>query len=211
MDKEFLAELEKNLGLVEANANLMPPSPAPSTSTNSQQQQNGAVAKAVPALLPPPQSSGRNGNRRSMTNIQTQPQPPQNGIKRESSVPRNSPQQLVDGSQLRVVLPQESPVKKDSKTAFVKPFLSPNSKQQVQMGNVAAARGNWKPLTVGPNRDLSKDFLTEQRRQLAEIERLRGMGASGGARNARSQSVMPPSGAERPTNHLEVNKMAQVQ
>ena len=60
------------------------------------------------------------------------------------------------------------------------------------------------------------DVLAEQRRQMAEIERLRSAeAASGGGgyqnRNtARSQSVLPPSGTSRPTNHLEVNKMAQV-
>merc|ERR1719445_2214864 len=31
LDKEFVTELEKKLGLTEANANLMPPSPAPTT------------------------------------------------------------------------------------------------------------------------------------------------------------------------------------
>ena len=66
IDKEFLAELEKNLGLVEANANLRP-------EVHQQQPQNppettGAISKGhhmVPALLPPPQSSGRSSNRRS--------------------------------------------------------------------------------------------------------------------------------------------------
>ena len=62
------------LGLVEASANLMPPSPAPSavaSTTASKQQQpptTGAISKTnvvVPALLPPPQTSGRNSNRRS--------------------------------------------------------------------------------------------------------------------------------------------------
>ncbi len=64
-----------------------------------------------------------------------------------------------------------------------------------------------------------RDQLAEQRRQLAEIERIRGLGsaAGGGGRESRgatsatrSHAVMPPSGAERPANHLQVNKIAQV-
>ena len=43
------------------------------------------------------------------------------------------------------------------------------------------------------------DHLSDQRRQLAEIERLRN-----------SRSFLPPSGASRPANHLEINKLAQV-
>merc|ERR1719357_219664 len=71
IDEEFLAELEKNLGLVEANANLMPPTPAPSTTptiSNARQQppSTGTISKTnVPALLPPPQTSGRSSSRGS--------------------------------------------------------------------------------------------------------------------------------------------------
>ena len=64
-----------------------------------------------------------------------------------------------------------------------------------------------------------RDQLAKQRRQLAEIERIRGLGSAsgGGGRKSRgatsatrSHAVMPPSGAERPANHLQVNKIAQV-
>ena len=105
------------------------------------------------------------------------------------------------------------------------------------MGDVAAARDNWRPLTVGggssggsgqstsgsggsstgSNAASSRDFLSEQRRQMAEVERMicmRGATGNGNSttstRNSKSQSVLPPSGAGRPVNHLEVNKMAQV-
>ena len=82
------------------------------------------------------------------------------------------------------------------------------------MGDVAAARGNWRPLAMNSNTNQrGGDILAEQRRQMAEVERLRSAEAASGGyqnRNARSQSVLPPSGASRPTNHLEVNKMAQV-
>ena len=42
MDKEFLAELEKNLGLAEATNNLMPPSPMPVEVQQVQQVQQQA-------------------------------------------------------------------------------------------------------------------------------------------------------------------------
>ena len=56
---------------MEANANLMPPSPAPSatpTISNARQQppSTGTISKTnVPALLPPPQTSGRSSSRGS--------------------------------------------------------------------------------------------------------------------------------------------------
>ena len=60
-DKEFIAELEKNLGISEANANLMPPA-SPAVDSPSVPV---PVSKAgnVPALLPPPQTT-RQSNRR---------------------------------------------------------------------------------------------------------------------------------------------------
>ena len=51
----------------------------------------------------------------------------------------------------------------------------------------------WPPLND------EDDNLRDQRRQLAEVERLRN-----------SRSFLPPSGASRPANHLEINKLAQV-
>ena len=69
-------------------------------------------------------------------------------------------------------------------------------------------------MSSNTNQNQRGDVLAEQRRQMAEIERLRSAEAASGGyqnrNNTRSQSVMPPSGASRPTNHLEVNKMAQV-
>ena len=157
-------------------------------------------------------------------------------IKRDVSLPRARNELNPAGGSggghpagpLRVALPDEPQNSKNSRTAHVKPFLSPNSKQQGHMGDVAAARGNWRPLTVGgggsggstqsnsgsstgSNPVNHRDFLSEQRRQMAEIERMRSMGATGGENTtAQNRNVLPPSGAGRPVNHLEVNKMAQV-
>ena len=60
-----------------------------------------------------------------------------------------------------------------------------------------------------------RDQLAEQRRQLAEIERIRSLASSGSSSGSssaatRSHAVVPPSGAERPANHLQINKIAQV-
>lgn len=219
MDKEFIAELEKNLGLVEANANIMPPSPSVTSTAAStvQPQPSNPTTSSVP-LLPPPQATVRNSNRRSQQYSYSPPVPSPPQVqqalpyKREASLPR-----MANEGPLRVALPDETRSQASKNTAHVKPFLSPNAKQQQgRMGDVAAARDNWKPLSVGSGGSssggsASRDFLSDQKRQLAEIERLRGMQSSHGiSRNSRSQSVLPPSGASRPTNHLEVNKMAQV-
>ena len=68
-DKEFIAELEKNLGISEANANLMPPaSPAvdPTSSSSSSTSIQASKNGNVPALLPPPQTT-RQSNRRNQS------------------------------------------------------------------------------------------------------------------------------------------------
>ena len=70
-DKEFILELEKNLGLREATANLMPPSPAPSMDQTHRPilvlEPN--MPGSIPALRPPPQSTLRNNARRNTTAV----------------------------------------------------------------------------------------------------------------------------------------------
>ena len=184
MDKEFLAELEKNLGLAEATNNLMPPSPMP---VENQKPPNQPQQKSPVPLLPPPQSSGR--PRRDKV------------LRRENSLPRaNKPLIQDQTGPLRVALPEEQQPKK---LAHVKPFSSPSKSG---MGDVASAKGTWKRLIPnepqvgqGASGGPHSDMLAAQRKQLAEVER-----------RHKSQTVLPPSGTDRPTNHLEVNKMAQV-
>ena len=75
------------------------------------------------------------------------------------------------------------------------------------MGDVASAKGTWKRLIPSESHqnesnqafNQRQDMLAAQRKQMAEVER-----------KHKSQTVLPPSGTDRPTNHLEVNKMAQV-
>ena len=55
-DKEFILELEKNLGLREVTANLMPPSPAPSgVHSRSMLNISPSTSPSIPTLRPPPQ------------------------------------------------------------------------------------------------------------------------------------------------------------
>ena len=73
---------------------------------------------------------------------------------RDDSLTRAKPLGAAGSSgPLRVALPDESASSKSNKTATVKPFQSPNSKNQNNkaaggMGDVAAARGNWRPLAM---------------------------------------------------------------
>ena len=198
MDKEFLAELEKNLGLAEATNNLMPPSPMP-VENQKPPTINQPQNKSPVPLLPPPQSSGRQRRDKVLRRENSLPrankplmqvQEVQQQIPQVQTGPLMQVQQVQAGP-LRVALPEEQPAKK---LAHVKPFSSPSKSG---MGDVASAKGTWKRLI--PNDQPVQDMLAVQRKQLAEVER-----------RHKSQSVIPPSGTDRPTNHLEVNKMAQV-
>ena len=102
-DKEFILELEKNLGLREATANLMPPSPAPSTDQTPRPMMvlEPNVPGSIPALRPPPQSTLRHNSRRNTTPVTPsalaeaslmyqQQQQHQQQQRRDSSLPRAS-------------------------------------------------------------------------------------------------------------------------
>ena len=113
-DKEFILELEKNLGLREATANLMPPSPAPSMDQTHRPilvlEPN--MPGSIPALRPPPQSTLRNNARRNTTAVslstlaeassiyQQQQHQHQQQQRRESSLPR--PTQNLNSSSPQV-------------------------------------------------------------------------------------------------------------
>jgi len=96
-DKEFILELEKNLGLREATANLMPPSPAPSLSqTRPIINMSPSPTPSIPALRPPPQSTARNNSRRNTTCVTSSTVAEANNVfhqqqqRRDASVPRAS-------------------------------------------------------------------------------------------------------------------------
>ena len=97
-DKEFILELEKNLGLREATANLMPPSPAPSLSqTRPIINMSTSPTPSIPALRPPPQSTARSNSRRNTTCVTSSTVAEANNVfhqqqqqRRDASVPRAS-------------------------------------------------------------------------------------------------------------------------
>ena len=245
MEKELLVELEKNLGLVEANANLMPPSPAP-IATTTKEPIYAKVNKGLP-LLPPPQAARRPSSQRLTPPPPRQATPPAKQQRpyqpqampvaveaagRYACLGGGQTQNYQPPPELRVQLPPSTSTNFNTTTtvAHVKPFQSPNSKTSPRggMGDVAGARKNWKPLSFGQTRSAAAhtittmaearhyqplyneetptkswpDPLNDQRLQMQEIERQRG--------THRSRSVLPPSGATRPANHLEINKLAQV-
>ena len=81
--------------------------------------------------------------------------------------------------------------------------------------NTMAETRHYQPLrneetpTKSPWPPTGSDPLEDQRRQFAEIERQQRLAAGGG--QSKNRSVLPPSGApSRPANHLEINKLAQV-
>ena len=91
IDKNLLAELEKNLGLAEVNANLMPPSPLPASctaksqpaqSSNSGDQHmfssamNSHKTNSIPVLQPPPQSNNKRSDHRRFTTSISKASPP---------------------------------------------------------------------------------------------------------------------------------------
>ena len=142
-----------------------------------------------------------------------QPQPPQ---QQQALPPHVSPQPqrstLMEPTALRVALPEEhssiaSPQNQlnDSfnstlpKMAHVKPFVSPSSRDHVT--------ANWNPqwnnplATNGYQPLMEEDGTYGYHDQSADLDR---------SNSFRSRSVLPPSGAARPINHIEVNKVAQV-
>jgi hypothetical protein len=110
-DKEFILELEKNLGLREATANLMPPSPAPSGTAHTRPAlgPEPATNGSIPALRPPPQSSLRNSGRRNTTSVTSSALAEASSMyaqqqqqqRRDSSLPRSS-QAVNNSSPLQV-------------------------------------------------------------------------------------------------------------
>ncbi len=247
-DKEFIADLEKDLGLKEASLNLMPPSPsvatvrappalapvpAPTTAAAA------GTSPLVPGLLPPPPNNARAGLSRRMSNSMsslnssgaatsspaatvtqaagvTRKPPPRPAPPMVSSIsPRGagarSGASINTVAPLRVALPDE-PVYSNTgaaaasgaspRTAHVRPFVGGSYQQQQQqqqqgaMGDVGARSANWRPLNTGGSRSSSN---------------------SGGG-TPHYQPLREDSGAsswegpqqQRPINHLEVNKIAQV-
>jgi len=200
LNKDFIAELEKDLGQREASANLMPPSPAVAT------QQPQAAPEPLPptvvtttGLLPPPPANARALSRRmssSMSSLNSTHRArapslsPGNTATQSGTSPRQS---HYSAAPLRVSLPPDEPQGATAApTAHVRPIMGSGSGGAAgQMGDVVARSGNWRSLNTGSGR----------RYQQLQEEASSPWPAREG---------LPPAGAPRPMSNLEVNKIAQV-
>ena len=245
LNKEFIAELEKDLGYKEASANLMPPSPAVTTAPPTASTATAPSASPlVPGLLPPPPSSAKALSRRmsnSMSSLNSagttstqlggatasKPPPPRPAPPVFKNANSSSSSSTAATTTLRVALPDE-PVYSNAgataagvspRTAHVRPFVGASYQQQQQsaaMGDVGARSANWRPLNTGRSGGRSgggRDSDGSPHYQPLR-EDLGGSGWTQGeddedeslARYHHRQTQQQ----QRPINHLEVNKIAQV-
>lgn len=206
LNKEFLAELEKDLGKSDQTCNLLKPSPAalppPPTSSCSQQVR----ARPIPRQI----SS-------SMTSLNANllaPSPtPHPSNRWNASEARANTSAMGVSSNLRVALPAE-PIYGGPQTAHVKPFISPvgMSTQTSTYGSApgmgdiasAAARETWQHITTTHAARVQQSYQP-LREEIATPE----MEFSPFPRS-QSHTVMPPLSTSRSVNHTEINKIAQV-
>lgn len=97
LNKEFIAELEKDLGQKELSANLMPPSPAVTSSNGTIPRQSQPLQTG---LLPPPPTSMSKRMSSSMSSLR--PEQQQRQYQQE-----HVQEQRVQATALRVALPEE--------------------------------------------------------------------------------------------------------
>lgn len=220
LNKEFIAELEKDLGQKELSANLMPPA-TPTTPALIPVPASQPAAKSSTlqrGLLPPPPSNARAGLSRRMSNSMTSLNSGQNvtNMPQHPSaieappVQHNPNRSHYQAANLRVALPNESTVSERDqdqmlnrsftgpRTAHVRPFV--DKSPPLTSANVMP--GNWRPFDSGPQYQplRNNDYHHWDSPEDDYSERLN-----------TSRAVLPPSGAPaRPINHLEVNKVAQV-
>ncbi len=242
LNKEFIAELEKDLGQREASANLMPPSPAVTTGTvPPSAAPAGSSSPLVPGLLPPPPSNSKALSRRmsnsmsSLTSAGTasthvggavsrapppRPAPPAIGaVAAAAAAGAGGPRIGTAATALRVALPDE-PIYSNAgaatgvspRTAHVRPFVGSSYQQQQQqhqgaMGDVGARSANWRPLNTGRTSRSSREDCSPHYQPLREDF---SAGWDDGMRLMPSSSPTSPTPPQRPMNHLEVNKIAQV-
>ena len=207
VNKDFIKDLEKNLGASEATANMLGPAPPPTPSNK---------VSNIPSLQPPPPNSRISPNSSHSAH----------GGARPRSSPR---QEQVSSSQVR---PGSSGSGNsggrpdtDTKTAHVKPFhhQSPNrgnmgSPNRGNMGDVkSASAGGWKTLSTQKPAGAAAarvDLLAGQRTQLDRYEKkediygIRPIPAA----NRNVDNYNYPSSGRPPassSNAVEINKIAQ--
>ena len=231
IDKNFLKDLEKNLGANEAMANMLGPHPPPTPS---------AKVANIPLLQPPPPS---HKNPRASPSQQTSPQAPAG---RQRTSPRQdlgsgSAQQVRPGSSNSSGRPGSSSSNRPSsrgssssrppgssgtrpagavgsrppstgpdlgrtpdknRTAHVRPF---QHNEAGRMGDVMGASSGWRPLSTASNQQEGRvDLLAGQRSQLGRY--MEGPTETG---MGREQEIYGSRNTGRTSNAMEINKIAQ--
>ncbi|TRY70427.1 hypothetical protein TCAL_09298 [Tigriopus californicus] len=209
LNKEFLAELEKDLGKTDQTSNLLkpslvalpPPPSTPSVGTHSNQVRARPIPRQISASM-----TSLNGNL-----LASSPSPNPSNSWKASGASANPT--VAVSTNLRVALPDE-PIYGGPQTAHVKPFVSPVGMHN-QMANYggapgmgdmasAAARETWRHITTTHAARAQQSYQPLQE-EMATPE----MEISPFPRS-HSHTVIPPSSTSRPVNHTEINKIAQV-
>ena len=233
IDKEFLAELEKNLGRDSTTANLKCSSPQLTHSAGlTETAPNSIVTSSMTGLLPPPPSSLSRWMSSSMSSLSskshakggTGKQTPQNPSEqanlpipgRSSSGQPKFNSHLDVGSNLRVCLPDvnttlSSVSPGSNAVAHVKPFIGNRQQQPLNshhhhlLGDVASARGTWRTLTMGSSRGSSPQY-----QPLREDLQVAGMSGSADASLSANPSTATFSAGGRTQQHQQDKATAMV-
>lgn len=201
VDRGFISDLEKTLGRSDAVNNLLGNSSRPDVDKTAME------GGPIPVLQPPPQQ------RRStpQPNMQAAVARPSSRTSRPTS--RASTQHNTSGGSLEGGAVGKNRTPDKNKTAHVRPFH--HDENQPRIGDVRGASANWRPLITGrPQTNVQVDLLEAQRTQLGRYTKSDGE-SEGAARNWSMANVDPASRtvegtAARPSNAMEINKIAQI-
>merc|ERR1719237_1907149 len=196
VDKNFIQNLEKDLGTSDAMANMLGPNPQTGTRQRTSPRQDGgrplSSCGAVGVTRPTSRTGQQQRNSGSSPNQRL-----------NSSGSSQSKLNTSGGSEGR---------REEARTAHVKPFVATERSQgpahnqgQQGMGDVMGAAANWRPLAGAGGRT---DLLAGQRSQLGrytdggEVTNQRNQG---GGRYTEGEAGSRGGG----TNAMEINKIAQ--
>ena len=216
VDKNFIQNLEKDLGTSDAMANMLGPNPPPTP----------GMKVNIPLLQPPPQTGARQRTSPRQDGGGSRPlsscgavgvtRPTSRGAAAQRRNSGSSPNQKLNssGSRLNTSGGSDQGRREETRTAHVKPFVAiersqggQSQGQQQGMGDVMGAAANWRSLAGAGGR--TGDLLAGQRSQLGrytdgaggEVNNQRSQG--GGARYTEGESGSRAGG----TNAMEINKV----
>ena len=214
VDKNFIQNLEKDLGTSDAMANMLGPNPPPTP----------GMKVNIPLLQPPPQTgarqrtSPRQDGGRPLSSCGavgvTRPTSRAGQQRRNSG---SSPNQRLNSSgssqsRLNTSGGSDQGRREETRTAHVKPFVASersqgpahnNQGQGQGMGDVMGAAANWRSLAGAGGRT---DLLAGQRSQLGRYTdggEANNQRSQGGGRYAEGESGSRVGG----TNAMEINKV----